>query len=711
MTRTTTSETDDRAYRLLIENITDYAIYMLDSDGVVANWNVGAERATWYAAEEIVGRHFRRFYPAEAQERGEPERALATALREGRFEAEGWRVRRDGSAFWADVVIEPVRDEAGRHVGFAEIARDRTDARAARDRLAEMAANLERALSNMPRGLCLFGDEDRLVLGTRRLLEIFNLPDGALRLGCTYDAVLEVLFPDGPPPHGRDVAAVRKRHAQLLHDRHDASAVETLDDGRAIAITYRFTEDRARVVTFEDVSERRRTQARIAHMALHDTLTGLSNRSHFTTQLTKAVDAAGPAAGCAVLYLDLDRFKPVNDTLGHAVGDAVLQAVARRLKHSVRRADIVARLGGDEFAIIQREVQDAAEADALALRVVNALRQPLVVKGHRIAIGVSIGITLSPADGKDAGELLRRADLALYQAKADGRGDHRFFHPEMEAAVASKRAFEAAFRGALDNGEFEVHYQPLVTLPGRTLAGFEALVRWKRPGHGLVPPGDFVPHAEKSGLIVPLGAWVLRTACIEAARWPDGIGIAVNVSAAQFAAPGLADTVAGALAASGLAPGRLELEITETAMMENLDNTLAVLRRIKALGVRVAMDDFGTGYSSLSFLRSFAFDKVKIDRSFINDLGERAEADAIVRAVTSLCSTLGVTSTAEGVETELQLRQLEAQSCDQVQGYLFSRPRPAAALDALIRTFARHGPKAAGRRPWPSCPGEVPVAS
>jgi diguanylate cyclase (GGDEF)-like protein len=388
-------------------------------------------------------------------------------------------------------------------------------------------------------------------------------------------------------------------------------------------------------------------------------------------------------------YLDLDHFKAVNDTLGHPVGDALLREVTERLGQQVREVDTVARLGGDEFAIIQSKVDQPGGATALAKRLVEAVSQPYDFDGNQFIIGASIGIAIVPGDGQDPDELMKNADMALYRAKGDGRGRWRFFEPEMDALMQARRSLEMDIRRALAADEFELYYQPLMAIETRTVSGFEALLRWHHPERGMVPPSEFVPLAEEIGVIIPLGKWVLNRACADAATWPGGAKVAVNVSGVQFSCHTLVDDVAAALAASGLAPNRLELEITETVLITDTEAVLTVLRQLRDLGVGIAMDDFGTGYSSLSYLRRFPFSKVKIDQSFIRGLGTDRNSAAIIKAITDLCKTLGMSSLAEGVETEDQFRQLQDGSCGEAQGFLFSAPRPAAEVAAMCRRLSQ----------------------
>ncbi len=418
-----------------------------------------------------------------------------------------------------------------------------------------------------------------------------------------------------------------------------------------------------------------------------DPLTGLPNRARFGARLAEALGRLDRRReGFALLAVDLDRFKQVNDTLGHPIGDALLRKVAERLGTALRPTDAAARLGGDEFAVIQSGVSCSEEAATLARRIVDLLGRAYVVEGHLINVGASVGVALAPADGTDPAVLVRNADLALYRAKLDGRGTFRFFEPEMDERVQARRKLELDLRRAAAAQEFELVYQPQMNLETDRLVGCEALIRWRHPSRGIVSPVEFIPLAEEIGLIVPIGEWVLRTACREAARWPGDITVAVNLSPAQFRGGKLVATVASALAASGLDPGRLELEITEGLLLNDSDANIATLHALRDLGLRIAMDDFGTGYSSLSYLRSFPFDRIKIDRSFVSGgtADGAGDAMAIVRAVASLGAALGMATVAEGVETPEQMDRIRREGCTDVQGYLISRPVAAADIRHLL---------------------------
>jgi diguanylate cyclase (GGDEF)-like protein len=434
-----------------------------------------------------------------------------------------------------------------------------------------------------------------------------------------------------------------------------------------------------------EMEHRERSQATIVHLAHHDALTGLGNRLLFHKQLSDAIVHRQRHGGdLAVLFLDLDNFKTINDTLGHATGDSVLKHFACRLRNALRESDKIGRLGGDEFAIIQFGNKQPKEATALATRLIELFGTPFSVADQRLVIGASIGIAVAEGDYQDSEQLLKAADLAMYRAKADGRGRFRFFEPEFDRQAQERRDLEVALRAAVEQDAFQIYYQPLVNLRTGRICGFEALSRWEDPQRGFVPPSTFIPVAEEIGLIGVIGDRVLKRACAEAASWPQDVAVAVNLSPAQFQKGHLVSSVKDALAASGLPPGRLELEITESLFLQGSESNLAILGQLGDLGVKISMDDFGTGYSSLSYLRGFPFDKIKIDKSFVRDLSTSQSSVAIVRAVCELARSFGASTTAEGVETDDQLKQVRAQGCTEVQGYIFSRPLPAREIPALL---------------------------
>ena len=441
-----------------------------------------------------------------------------------------------------------------------------------------------------------------------------------------------------------------------------------------------------RLVTLEDVTEQRAERARVIEEARTDTLTLLGNRLLLRERLGELLTRRVDGEVVAVLAIDLDRFKLVNDTLGHHVGDALLRMVAQRIRSALGRDDLAARFGGDEFCVVQTAQAQPHAAAKLGKRLVDLIGRSYLLEGHLINVGASVGIALSPADGDDGNTLLKNADLALYRAKQEGRGTYSFFEPAMDEEMQARRNLKIELRRALAMREFALVYQPQCNLQSRQITGFEALLRWNSAARGLVSPADFIPLAEETGLIVPIGEWVIRTACREAAGWAQPLSIAVNVSAIQFGGNSLAATVLSALAESGLEPGRLELEITESVLVGDYRSALDVLRRLRKIGVRVSMDDFGTGYSSLSYLRSFPFDKIKIDQSFVRASIDDPNSMAIVRAIAALGQSLGMTTTAEGVETEEQMARIVADGCTDVQGYLISRPLPPDRIVDFLRS-------------------------
>jgi len=685
----TAAASSDLMYRLLVQGVTDYAIYMLSPDGIVSNWNAGAERAKGYRAEEIVGHHFRRFYSPEDRAVGLPEAGLETARRVGRFEAEGWRLRKDGGRFWAHVVIHAIQDEQGQLVGFAKITRDRTAQRESAELLRTTSANLDLALRHMSQGLGLFDSSERMVLCNPRFLEILGMEEADCRPGTTLDSIhLWIARSGGSEAEVAQIARrLRQDHNDLRNPATGLARAELEHRGRILDITLGALPDGGWVTTVEDITARRAIEQRILHMAHHDALTNLPNRLMFRKRLEDILTTRRAGHGCAILFLDLDRFKPVNDMLGHAAGDVVLKAVAQRIRALLRRDDMVARMGGDEFAIIQMSPRKPADVALLAERLLREITTPLDIAGQQVSIGASIGISVAPADGTDPDLLLRNADLALYRAKNERRHCYRYYEEGMDAAVLARQQLEQDLRQALAAEEFQLHYQPIMDLKSGRIGSFEALLRWQSSSRGVVPPSDFIPFAEETGQINAIGAWVLHRACAEAVNWPQEVKVSVNVSTVQFREGDLVAVVRAALDASGLSPERLELEITETAMIENQEATVAILHELRALGISIAMDDFGTGYSSLSFLQSFPFTRIKIDQSFVRDLGQSQQATAIVRAVTGLCKGLGVAATAEGVETEEQQELLRLEHCTSIQGYYISRPQPPHLLPEILSQF------------------------
>ncbi len=554
------------------------------------------------------------------------------------------------------------------------------------DALHQQGRRFDTALNNMLQGLLMFDHDGRLLVVNRRLFRMFGVPDGALMPGMSYRELTDRIVEAGQVT-AEEMQLVRERRGELIDRNEKAVLTWELAGGRAFNVNHQPMDD-GWLTTIEEISERREAEARMAHLAHHDALTDLPNRARFHDKLEEALSYTRRGESLALLCLDLDQFKAVNDTLGHPVGDALLQVVAERLVERTRETDTVARLGGDEFAIVQVPIERPTEAAGLADRLIEMFDTPFEVAGNQIVISTSIGIAFAPQDGIDGDQLLKNADLALYRAKVDGRGVYRLFRAEMDVQMKERRLLELDLRQALGAGQFELFYQPQVNLRAGEVSGFEALLRWHHPERGLVSPATFIPLAEEIGLIVPIGEWVLRQACATAASWPSDIRVAVNLSPAQFKNPDLVAVVSRALLEAALPPERLELEITETVMLQDTDATMATLHQLRALGAGIAMDDFGTGYSSLSYLRCFPFDRIKIDQSFVRELCTKRDCGAIVRAVAGLSRDLGMATTAEGVETREQLDLLASAGCTEVQGHLFSPAVPSGEVAGLLDRIA-----------------------
>lgn len=553
------------------------------------------------------------------------------------------------------------------------------------DELSVQQHRLEAALENMSQGLCMVDACGNLAVCNGNFADMLRVSADACAAGTVFFDLLS-RSPVFENPQSGAIQRYATEYFLMTCSNRRSSLQQTWVDGRVVSISHQPLPAGGFIQTFEDVTELRRADARIAHMALHDPLTDLPNRVLLYRHLQEALSGQPPAR-CALLYVDLDRFKTVNDTLGHATGDELLQQVAVRLSGQVRAQDTVARLGGDEFALILRSCAGHDPIAALADRLISCISRPYELNGHEVVIGASVGIATAPEHASEPGELIRFADLALYSAKSADRGHYCFFEPEMEESMRDRRTLELELRRAITHEEFELHYQPFINLKPHRINGFEALLRWRSPTRGLIAPDEFVPLAEELGLIVPIGEWVLRQACRHAMEWAEHIRVAVNLSPVQFHRGDVAGMVRRALKETGLSPHRLELEVTESLLLQNTDTVLLTLHQLRAIGVSIAMDDFGTGYSSLSYLTMFPFDRIKIDRAFTSGIDQRPESLAVIRAVTGMCTSLGIVSTAEGVETVTQMRLLDAEQCDEVQGFLFSRPKPKCDIEVLLASW------------------------
>jgi len=678
-------------YRLLIQSVVDYAIYLLTPEGIVANWNPGAQRAKGYFAEEIVGKHYSLFYSEADRAAGLPEQNLEQARQTGRFEEVGVRLRKDGSAFHAHVVIDAVRDDAGKLVGFAKVTRDISERRQQElellqakelaeqysQEMANLSQFLDSVIANIPASVIVQDLEtQRILLANQQAERLFGGPDcsmiGRLPGECMAPGAADYL----EQQLGRGARSSKGFAAE--------TRVDTLCGPRTLrsrALLSQNREGQADYVLFvaEDATEELAAHAQIHHMAHHDALTGLPNRTLFNERLKQAlVRGHEHDRLTAALCLDLDNFKNINDSLGHAFGDKLLRALGKRLRRELREHDTLARLGGDEFAVVLAGLEHRDAACHTAQRLIEAISPPFQIEGHQFSVGVSIGIALSPDDNDQAEQLLGYADMALYEAKRNGRNRYECFNVELDVAARQRRLVETDLRTALHLGQLHLHYQPVVDQQTNSVTGYEALLRWEHPTRGMVMPMDFIPIAEETGLIHELGTRALNLACQEAASWDSEQTVSVNLSPVQFKNGNLVHIVSLALADSGLPAQRLELEITESVLLGNSEENVRTLRALKDLGVSISLDDFGTGYSSLGYLRSFPFDRIKIDKSFVHDMCESREAMSIIRAITELSNSLMIKTTAEGVESEEQMQRLAAEGCSHFQGYLYGRPAPAS---------------------------------
>ena len=559
--------------------------------------------------------------------------------------------------------------------------------------LRSRSRELQLTLDNMTQGLLMVGGDGKVAVANARVAELLDMPPEMLAKGCTFEELIAHLMERGEYDDPAKLPFEVRSHLRGEIGTILPVFERERPDGTVLEVRTTELPDGGFVRTFTDVTERRRSEARIVHLARHDALTSLANRTVFRQELEAAIRK--PALGFAIHCIDLDRFKHVNDTAGHPVGDRLLQMVAKRLQVNLREGDVASRLGGDEFAIIQMGVTEPEVAGALAARLCRKLSEPYEIDGKTIFIGASVGVAI--ANGDDADAMLKAADLALYAAKSEGRGTYRFFDPEMNAKFDQRRQLEECLRQALPLDQFDVHYQPKIDVVSRQITGFEALLRWRHPERGFIPPSEFVPIAEELGLIVDIGVWVIERACADIARLPGREGVAVNLSSAQFRTGDIVATVSEALERSGLPAARLELEITESLLLDHNESTIEKLHALRALGVRISMDDFGTGYSSLSYLLSFPFDRIKIDRAFVRQLANRGPSAAIIRAIVGLARSLGIATTAEGVEAEEELVALRNLGCSEAQGYAFGRPAPAAvAFAPLLAAVEPGSPRVAG---------------
>lgn len=551
------------------------------------------------------------------------------------------------------------------------------------------------ALKNMSQGLCLADGAGQLVICNERFREMFGISEDALASAPTPNQLVE-------QSANRSMTSalynIYSHQASAIRDGRSVSFVQEQPGGNAFSVHHVALADGGWLATYEDITERRRAELQIVRMAHHDSLTDLANRGLFNRRLHGALnDAADGDLSLAIFFIDLDGFKDVNDTLGHHFGDQVLRAVAARLQSCVRSGGLIARLGGDEFGILLPPTDEVVDYAAVASRIIQCIGEPYVIDGHEVVVGVSIGIAEAKGERCEPEQLLRHADLALYDVKTSGKGAYRFFEQSLDEQLKERTQLEADLRKAVLNGELEAFYQPAIETTSGRVSGFEALARWHHPVRGMVPPSQFIPIAEETGLIGAIGEWVLRQACIEASSWPKDVKVAVNVSAHQFRDRGLAETVSDVLIESGLCPSRLELEITETVVLQRNEENIAILHALRKLGIRIAMDDFGTGYSSLSYLLGFPFDKIKVDRSFVERVSKGRDGRAIVQLICEFGNKIGIVTSAEGVETEDQIAFLRSIGCKEMQGFYFSKPMRSSDVIPYLTTHS--APQGGARTP------------
>jgi diguanylate cyclase (GGDEF)-like protein/PAS domain S-box-containing protein len=677
-------ESEER-FRLLVDGVHDYAILSLDVDGRVTSWNAGAELIKGYRPEEILGRHFSIFFPSGDVAAGKPDEALRIAGAAGRYESEGWRIRKNGTRFWANVVVTALYDDRHRLRGFGKVTRDFTERRAAEQALRASEERYRSIVENAQEGISILDGEGRFTFANPRTAELLGRDVTSLT-GLPASALLG---PHGTESEGSSPAPTQYEATTI---RPDGSSVDLMISTAPLRLSGSGLA--GSLCMMSDISVRREAEEKLAHWALHDPLTGLPNRTLLMDRVDQALSRVRRQPGTvAALFCDLDGFKEVNDSYGHHVGDELLQAVAGRLQAAVRPADTVARIGGDEFVVLCEDLADEGAAFGLAARVLSSVAEPLHVAGHELPLTVSVGVAL--ALSADAGELLRNADAAMYLAKQRGRNRAELFDETLRKLASKRLDLIGGLRHAVARAELRVHYQPVLSLEGEGLLGLEALVRWEHPTHGLLLPDQFIPAAESANLIGDIGTWVLQTACRQSAIWaragPHGTALhmAVNVSARQLSQGSrLVQIVADALRDADIDPGTLVLEVTESVVMDDAEATLAILTELKGLGVKLAIDDFGTGYSSLVYLKRFPVDQLKVDRTFVGGLGENPDDSAIVASIVGLARAVGIGAVAEGVETNQQLAVLKGLGCASGQGFLWSRARPAAEVDELIRTGA-----------------------
>ena len=697
---------DEKLFHLIIESICDYAIFTIDLNGRVATWNAGAERLFGYSKTEIINQPSSIIFTAEDTRAGIPELELKLAARDGHAADVRWHARRDKSLFWANGMVMPLSDDNGKLRGYVKVAQDFTHVKATAEEREKLLDSLETErnglaaiLQQIPAGVIVVeAPSERVIHSNRRAAQILgHQPEqnSSIVEKSQYGAV----HPDGTffraeeyPSHRAAVLGETISDQEMVYQRGDGRRVYL----RVNAAPVRDAQGQiaSAVLAFHDVTDRKNEEERMAHAAFHDALTKLPNRRLLNHHLQRAIahTRRNPDSNFAVMFLDLDRFKVINDSLGHQIGDKLLINVAYKIKGLLRSEDVIARLGGDEFVILLTDVRGAADAKFVADRIHEQLRQPFTLDEHTVFTSTSIGIALSNNRYNQPEEILRDADTAMYRAKTS-KAKFEIFDPKMHERMMTLLRLENDLRGALERGEFAVFYQPVLSVADNRIVGFEALARWQHPIRGLIAPSEFIPLAEETNLIKPIGSWVLGEACRQMREWQTqfpahaNLTVSVNISSQQFAQSNFANEVGRILQQTKFAPATLKLEITETSLMEQADTASNVIEQLKELGIKLYIDDFGTGYSSLSRLHSFPVDVLKIDRSFVERLNPPHEDAAIVRAIIQLAHTLKMEVMAEGVESAAQLALLRELGCEYWQGFYYSEPLAAHHAAELLRTL------------------------
>nr|WP_276534418.1 EAL domain-containing protein [Acetobacter orientalis] len=665
------ADEQSRNFRLMAEGIKDYIMYMIDRNGKILNWNSGAQRAKGYTTEEVLGKHFSIFFTEDDCQSGLPYRALATALAKGKFEHEGFRIRRNGTSFWSQTTIDPVYDEKSQHIGFATITKNLTEQKKNQDATNIIYRNLNLALEHMSQGLCLFDKNECMVICNDRFTQLLGINQEKFEMGSTFTDFLWLLHTtsnDSISEIAKSVDIQRQKHFENA-EPGKINHEEYVFNGLIINFSNRFLADGGWVSTIEDITEKRKIENEVKILAHHDFLTGLKNR----TSYQKKIDEIFGADNNSLLFVDVDLFKEINDQFGHPAGDNILREVGKKIQKNLSKKETVYRIGGDEFAIICRNSNFEEDVLSLCGRILREFNTPIQTEWGDISLSVSIGVA-SSSDCKNIDTWVQHTDLALYAAKEAGRNQFLRYEKGMREAIQKKRKLEFDLKKSLEHEDFFLVYQPVVNAQTHKVSSFEALLRWKHPVDGIIPPINFIPFAEEIGLMPSIDMWVVKAACKEALSWPHHVSVSINISAKTFELNNISESILKIIEDVNIDPGRVEIEITETSMLLNAEETINKIKKLTENDIKIALDDFGTGYSSLSFLRDIPFNRIKIDRSFIKDIESNIHSIAIIKAIAGIGDALGVSITAEGVETASQISLLMRDKCYEHQGYYISKP-------------------------------------